>query len=1163
MATDLTPKAPSVGFVLADVDPKSQPPAGGDAEQVLAKRTSADYDYRWAPPVSLDVTSATVQQALADLASRYSVKDIIGLTLQGRTLTFTWKDGNDNTRTSQALVPVIREENQGVDIAEVDARIAEPARTGSTTRWDKSKVPDDVVYIATQRFTDELLAKLNGIEENAEANVQPDWDATSGDAQILNKPTIPVPRTDSEIDARIATEARAGNTDRWTVAKVPTLATLGGVTPAAASATATTIAHAAALARYTAAEKTKLAGLPAAADLEFDNHPVGTAAALNALSRTTSSLDFVTVTAAISSGITANTVVDSSGTALTSLASGDLLILDHANNRWERVVNLPTTALVSNADIDARILPQARTGNAQTWPTSKVPSLAALGGLTQAQVDLRAAFRFTTLEKTKLAGIPADAERNVKANWDATRGDAEILNKPTIPTLPAAATKAEAEAGTETGTRLWSPLRVKEAIEQLGGDGMGSSSPADFSIAEGRPASAVTITTPATAGTVANPQWTSWNTVGTTAAVAASQAGQVLIAAEVRAERTTPVPGGGGDRILTQARIVRTRGSTDTVLATKDIYGPRNVNTASVQTASKSVSSTLVWHDTAVAADTYKVEVRCSSQLTSRTVQFDTTNNGIFLAAVSGGGGASAVDQATVRGFIDGTFVRDLLQGLRSNQRLRYGTLRNIPRVVRIYNSSGFDALLTFSVLPSMGVLTADLTYSGSDVIWDLDAPGTAVTSFKEGDVLLKDQKYTGQTDATGNLPDAWRISATQVPSDWNASTGAARILNKPTIPGNTEIDARIISTARTGNTGRWPKNKLPSDTAYGTIPAAQVPSDWDATTGVARILNKPTIPAAQVPSDWDATTGVARILNKPTLVTAWTGLSDTPSALTGQGGKHVAVNTAGNALELVDAPAGGGSSDIVYLPVAGFEVSAGNTQLDLTWTANAQAASYESRHKLASASAWGDWTARGTGTSASITGLTNGSEYDVQLRGVYGNIQKGTPAANPTFSFTITSFAMSSGGSGHPDNLFRRRNGHPSTTTVVPAEFYATSVPESQRTFRPGSTSAPGGMNLQYLYNRGSYFVSLIMGSTRSGSSSDLPSNTRFPAGKVVDMTITTPARTFNLNGIPNNSNVPSGFIWNTGAGDDYDASIPPLLYAQATSANTPWTVRLTLRDA
>lgn len=50
------------------------------------------------------------------------------------------------------------------------------------------------------------------------------------------------------------------------------------------------------------------------------------------------------------------------------------------------------------------------------------------------------------------------------------------------------------------------------------------------------------------------------------------------------------------------------------------------------------------------------------------------------------------------------------------------------------------------------------------------------------------------------------------------------------------------------------------------TIPAAQVNSDWNATSGVAEILNKPTIPAAQVNSDWDAVSGVAEILNKPTL---------------------------------------------------------------------------------------------------------------------------------------------------------------------------------------------------------------------------------------------------------------------------------------------------------
>lgn len=40
---------------------------------------------------------------------------------------------------------------------------------------------------------------------------------------------------------------------------------------------------------------------------------------------------------------------------------------------------------------------------------------------------------FTTDEKTKLAGIEAGAEVNVNADWNATSGDSQILNKPSIP----------------------------------------------------------------------------------------------------------------------------------------------------------------------------------------------------------------------------------------------------------------------------------------------------------------------------------------------------------------------------------------------------------------------------------------------------------------------------------------------------------------------------------------------------------------------------------------------------------------------------------------------------------------------------------------------------------------------------------------------------------
>lgn len=60
----------------------------------------------------------------------------------------------------------------------------------------------------------------------------------------------------------------------------------------------------------------------------------------------------------------------------------------------------------------------------------------------------------------------------------------------------------------------------------------------------------------------------------------------------------------------------------------------------------------------------------------------------------------------------------------------------------------------------------------------------------------------------------------------------------------------------------------------WGSIPgqpagiAPQVNSDWNASSGVAQILNKPTIPAAQVNSDWNASSGVAQILNKPAALT-------------------------------------------------------------------------------------------------------------------------------------------------------------------------------------------------------------------------------------------------------------------------------------------------------
>lgn len=68
-----------------------------------------------------------------------------------------------------------------------------------------------------------------------------------------------------------------------------------------------------------------------------------------------------------------------------------------------------------------------------------------------------------------------------------------------------------------------------------------------------------------------------------------------------------------------------------------------------------------------------------------------------------------------------------------------------------------------------------------------------------------------------------------------------------------------------TPNAIRWPNGDNLNDKLKQ--------ADWNEsdTSDPAYINNKPTIPAAQVNADWNANSGVAQILNKPTNVSAFT----------------------------------------------------------------------------------------------------------------------------------------------------------------------------------------------------------------------------------------------------------------------------------------------------
>jgi hypothetical protein len=116
----------------------------------------------------------------------------------------------------------------------------------------------------------------------------------------------------------------------------------------------------------------------------------------------------------------------------------------------------------------------------------------------------------------------------------------------------------------------------------------------------------------------------------------------------------------------------------------------------------------------------------------------------------------------------------------------------------------------------------------------------------------------SGRSNDVPNIPDGqtWIGNASGVATP----TTLADVATTGTAISLTDIDSvgsgNIITDAE--------RTKLTGIEAGAEV---NVNADWDATTGDAEILNKPTIPAAQVNSDWDSTSGVSEILNKPTLV--------------------------------------------------------------------------------------------------------------------------------------------------------------------------------------------------------------------------------------------------------------------------------------------------------
>ena len=125
---------------------------------------------------------------------------------------------------------------------------------------------------------------------------------------------------------------------------------------------------------------------------------------------------------------------------------------------------------------------------------------------------------------------------------------------------------------------------------------------------------------------------------------------------------------------------------------------------------------------------------------------------------------------------------------------------------------------------------------------------------------IIGEQVQSDWNETDINAPDFIKnkpiIPAAQVNSDWNATSGVAEILNKPTIPSIDGLATVIYVDQQDALkvdkvTGYGLSKNDFTDTLKTKLDGIQdgaevnVNADWNATSGVAEILNKPTIPAA------------------------------------------------------------------------------------------------------------------------------------------------------------------------------------------------------------------------------------------------------------------------------------------------------------------------------
>ena len=170
----------------------------------------------------------------------------------------------------------------------------------------------------------------------------------------------------------------------------------------------------------------------------------------------------------------------------------------------------------------------------------------------------------------------------------------------------------------------------------------------------------------------------------------------------------------------------------------------------------------------------------------------------------------------------------------------------------------------------------ATLAESGADVAQAVTEAQGYATDAKASKVSSGQSATTATQQATKATTEANR--ATQAVEDAKALAPFNEAPKNGQTYGRKDGLWSIVESSGTVGTVTSVNNVVPDETGNVTInipqPVEQVNADWNAVSGKAQILNKPTIPSEQVNADWNAVNGKAQILNKPTIPVVPTNVS-------------------------------------------------------------------------------------------------------------------------------------------------------------------------------------------------------------------------------------------------------------------------------------------------